>query len=363
MLCGFLWITTFLGLTIPSFGAMAQPLRVAFIGGSITAGAGAAHDNGWAQMTADWLSKRPGGAVVRNIAIGATPSLFGLYRFDRDLGGFTPDLAFIEFAVNDPHDPTFLRTYTDALIGKFRQRNSRVRIVYVVTTTSGAEADQMAGKVPSYVTILHDIISQEGAVFVDAGGALWAAVRQNRITLEQALPAAQAGIHPSDRGHAIYFAEVQRVLGPLLDQAVVPQPTSLSIDQTGLLSATLLPIDRAASTGCRIMSFPAPLDHLKRSLTCGDGAEFNVDFSGSTIGLILGNDRYGGRLTCGVDGRTSFSSVDTTSKSTDNYIQLSANLLSSSLTSGQHRLTCDVAANSPDRRVIVGSIMALSATK
>ena len=89
-----------------------EDVTVAFIGGSITQGAGAVplQENCYAQVTAQGLRARFG-RHIRYIkaGVGGTPSETGLMRYDRDInrdGTALPDLVVVEFAVNDAGDET-----------------------------------------------------------------------------------------------------------------------------------------------------------------------------------------------------------------------------------------------------------------
>ena len=100
---------------IQSFVRRAQAgeaVTAAFIGGSITQGAGAIplQPMCYAKQTVDGLRKRFG-ENIRYIkaGVGGTPSETGLMRYDRDInrdGTALPDLVVVEFAVNDAGDET-----------------------------------------------------------------------------------------------------------------------------------------------------------------------------------------------------------------------------------------------------------------
>ena len=92
--------------------AAGEEVTVAFIGGSITQGAGAVplQENCYARKTYEALRSRFG-ENVRYIkaGVGGTPSETGLMRYDRDIardGAVQPDLVVVEFAVNDLGDET-----------------------------------------------------------------------------------------------------------------------------------------------------------------------------------------------------------------------------------------------------------------
>lgn len=89
-----------------------EDVTVAFLGGSITQGAGAVplQENCYAHQTWDGLRSRYGENVhYIKAGVGGTPSETGLMRYDRDItrdGTVLPDLVVIEFAVNDAGDET-----------------------------------------------------------------------------------------------------------------------------------------------------------------------------------------------------------------------------------------------------------------
>ncbi|MCR5332137.1 MAG: SGNH/GDSL hydrolase family protein [Lachnospiraceae bacterium] len=91
-----------------------EDLTLAFIGGSITQGAGATPINTecYAKKTFESFEKKymkGGKASYIKAGVGGTPSELGIVRFDRDVLGYgknSPDLVVVEFAVNDAGDET-----------------------------------------------------------------------------------------------------------------------------------------------------------------------------------------------------------------------------------------------------------------
>lgn len=91
-----------------------EDVTLAFIGGSITQGAGAIpiHKKCYARIYADAFEEKyaNGGKVnLIKAGVGGTPSELGMIRFERDVlrdGKEKPDLIVIEFAVNDEGDET-----------------------------------------------------------------------------------------------------------------------------------------------------------------------------------------------------------------------------------------------------------------
>lgn len=93
-----------------------EETTIAFIGGSITQGAGAVPINKkcYAYQTFEGLCKLAGKGVDENIhyikaGVGGTPSELGMIRYERDVlrdGKVTPDIVIVEFSVNDEGDET-----------------------------------------------------------------------------------------------------------------------------------------------------------------------------------------------------------------------------------------------------------------
>ncbi|MFS0868574.1 SGNH/GDSL hydrolase family protein [Paenibacillus xylanilyticus] len=93
-----------------------EPVTIAYIGGSITQGAGAEpiHMNCYAYRSFDLFRKMfapTSNVPLRFIkaGLGGTPSELGIIRYHRDVlreGTVQPDIVIVEFAVNDADDET-----------------------------------------------------------------------------------------------------------------------------------------------------------------------------------------------------------------------------------------------------------------
>lgn len=93
-----------------------EEVTIAYIGGSITQGAGAKpiHSNCYAYQSYErfkMMFEPAGSDCVRFVkaGVGGTPSELGIVRYDRDItrdGAVKPDIVVVEFAVNDEGDET-----------------------------------------------------------------------------------------------------------------------------------------------------------------------------------------------------------------------------------------------------------------
>lgn len=113
-----------------------EAVTVAYIGGSITQGAGATPINTecYAYKSCQSFAKRFGrGDNVRLIkaGVGGTPSELGMIRFERDVlrdGREEPDLVIVEFAVNDEGDETEGNCY-ESLVRKILMLPNRPAVI------------------------------------------------------------------------------------------------------------------------------------------------------------------------------------------------------------------------------------------
>ena len=113
-----------------------ESVTIAYIGGSITQGAGATPINSECyayKSYRDFARVCGGGENVRFVkaGVGGTPSELGMIRFERDVlrdGKEAPDIVVVEFAVNDDGDETKGNCY-ESLVRKILTRPNRPAVV------------------------------------------------------------------------------------------------------------------------------------------------------------------------------------------------------------------------------------------
>lgn len=109
-------------------------INIAYIGGSITQGAGAKpiHTNCYAYksyLKFKEMFENDGADNVHFIkaGVGGTPSELGLVRYDRDIlrdGNVKPDIVVVEFAVNDEGDETKGKCYESLILNILSAENN-----------------------------------------------------------------------------------------------------------------------------------------------------------------------------------------------------------------------------------------------
>lgn len=117
-----------------------EDITVAFIGGSITQGAGAVPINKecYAYKTFEGICKMAGVDTDKNVhyvkaGVGGTPSELGMIRYDRDVcdgGKIKPDVVVVEFAVNDGGDETNGECY-ESLVRKILASDNEPAVVLI----------------------------------------------------------------------------------------------------------------------------------------------------------------------------------------------------------------------------------------
>lgn len=115
-----------------------EDVTVAFIGGSITQGAGAIPINTecYAYKTFRGFCGLTGRGTEDNIhyvkaGVGGTPSELGMIRYEKDVlreGSVTPDVVVVEFAVNDEGDETKGECY-DSLVRRILNAGNRPAVI------------------------------------------------------------------------------------------------------------------------------------------------------------------------------------------------------------------------------------------
>lgn len=309
-------------------------LRVAYIGGSITEGAfSSVPERSYASRLTQWLGTRYREVEARNLGVGGTGSDFAAYRMQHDLAGFAPDLAFLEFTVNDAGTPrAAIIAHLDAVIYRLRQANPRVKVVYISTTDIGEEADRRAGRRANFVEEAAAAAAYLDLPFIDAAKGLWARV----IAGEPVRTYIEDSVHPNDAGHQLYFEAVRDALADTIPLAVQPSVASTRlIERSGLGNARLEP--GTAASGCR----PGTLKmrYMDAALACDQGDAFTFRFSGTTVGLVRAMVRDGGRLACTLDGGSP-TTADFYDAVTPIYERAFPIFLYRDLAAGSHVLSC-----------------------
>lgn len=239
-----------------------EETTIAFIGGSITQGAGAVPINTkcYAYQTFEGLCRLAGKGVDENIhfvkaGVGGTPSELGMIRYERDVlreGTITPDIVVVEFAVNDEGDETKGVCY-DSLVRKILAADNKPAVILLFAVFAHDWNLQDRLSVVGECYHLPMVSTKDGVVeqfYKKAGEGK--VVTKNQFFYDC--------FHPTNIGHKIMadgllylMQEVEKSLPDVdtLDLAAVPAPIGDAFQNVRLFdrSSAATDIVKVVSTG------------------------------------------------------------------------------------------------------------------
>ena len=248
---------------LPHFFAQAHTtgaeIKVAYLGGSITAQAG------WrVQTLAHFKQAYPRASFTEiNAAIGGTGSDLGVFRVQQDVLSKAPDLLFVEFAVNDGGtDPQRIIRCMEGIVRQTWKANPQTDICFVYTLTEALAPPMLEGKLQRSASAMEKVadhygipsitLGMEVAKLAKAGQLLWRAplpkTAAEKAALGDKVVFARDGVHPHDStGQALYTQAIVRSLPALAHANAKPTPhlSNLALDPANWERATLVPITAA----------------------------------------------------------------------------------------------------------------------
>ncbi|MBR5309071.1 MAG: SGNH/GDSL hydrolase family protein [Clostridia bacterium] len=270
-----------------------KELNVAYLGGSITQGAGASvYAKNWVALTTAWLSEKFPEATINenNAGISNTGSNYGIYRLEKDIFDVAiPDLIFIEYTSNDwgRFGELNISRQNESIIRKLYEKNPKVDIVFLFTGFSHDGNCRRASTA---------LAKHYGLPVIDPGSQLKTLIDTEEGGVYDRY--SRDKIHPNDEGYAFYIKCIDECFSKyLIDEApekaqyidiVVPEP----LNKDGLFM-------NPQFTEALLYDAPENFKHTSKSLTMGkikydyalstdvEGAVFEFDFEGTGFGLLV----------------------------------------------------------------------------
>ncbi len=225
---------------LPNVAARAQAggeVRVAFLGGSITAA------EGWRVFTLDHLRRTYPQTKFIEIyaAVSGTGSSYGAPRLQRDVLRHQPDLLFVEFAVNDGSGSPRVEAQMEGIVRQLRAARPEADVAFVYTVSQFLLKDLLAGGIQSTARSMEAVAEHYGIPSFNFGIEIARRVRAG--TLVMSAPASVAAdalgrdpegrliftrdnTHPTEAGHRLYAERLARAL-PAFFAAGRPGPQPL----------------------------------------------------------------------------------------------------------------------------------------
>lgn len=183
-----------------------EPVTVAVIGGSITAGAVASSpDKNYGGQLARWWRETFPKAKIEfvNAGIGATGSNYGALRAQRDLLDRRPDFVVVEYGVNDPNTQAWAETLEGLVRQILKQPQQPAVVLMFMMHRTGENAQEWHGKVGRHY----------GLPMFSLRDAVWPEIAANRMKWEDVEGDV---VHPNDRGHAYAASFISERLAAML---------------------------------------------------------------------------------------------------------------------------------------------------
>ncbi len=216
-----------------------QEVRVAFLGGSITAA------DGWRVFTLEHLRREFPRATFTEIfaAVPGTGSNYGAARLQRDVLRHHPDLLFVEFAVNDGEGSPLVQAQMEGIVRQVWAASPRTDICFVYAVSQSLLNDLLRGDCQSTARSMEKVASHYGIPSFNFGVEVARRVNAGTLVLSapNAIPSdalgndpqgrlifSRDGTHPTDAGHRLC---AQRLI-PILSEFIrsgTPRPHALPV--------------------------------------------------------------------------------------------------------------------------------------
>jgi len=272
-----------------------EPITVAAIGGSITAGGAATKDakNRYVNRLAAWFAKNFPQAKVRavNAGIGGTNSYYGAMRLQAAVLVHKPDLVVVEYAVNNMADRGFAESYEGVLRQILRDPQKIAVIELFFMHKDGENAQTWQEMLGRHYQL--PMVSFRDAWWPEftAGRAAWEDLYADVV-------------HPNDTGHILaselLIAVLEQVNGQRSSGQPAPEPqlpspaiSELFADCAFSQYQALKPVQQSG--------WSQSADG-KRWESAATGSSIEFDFTGRVLFLGFDVDKgFGSRVTFSVD--------------------------------------------------------------
>ncbi len=307
-----------------------EDVTIAYIGGSITQGAGAVPIHKMCYAYRSYQDFCNTYATKENVhfikaGVGGTPSELGMIRFERDVlrdGSVTPDIVVVEFAVNDEGDETKGRCY-DSLVRKILSLPNEPAVVLLFAVFADdfnlQDRLEVVGKTYDLPMVsIKNAVTEQFTLTKENGRV----VSKNRFFYDR--------YHPSNTGHMI-MKDCLNYLWQQAEKAPAQEDTTKALLQKktaiGKEFENVQLFDRKA--GCEAVKnvYAGDFFHVDSVLQCvemddrleqipqfpenwhydgtGENRPFCMDVLCKSLVIVHkdSNDIHSGKIDCFVDGK------------------------------------------------------------
>jgi len=272
-------------------------IRVAFLGGSITEGAGASDSDvtSWRARTGQYLQSVYAAHSFQfiNAGVGGTNSTLGAHRLQEHvLQGGAIDLLFVEFSVNDGEDREESVRGMEGIVRKCWRMSPGADICFLYTA-----AEKNLGSILPFNIAVHEKVAEYYRIpSVNFAASVYKRTQAGEMVWEELAP---DGYHPNDEGHALYARYLQEYLEKALNPGAAEQLgytvwPAVPMDKHNYEFGQLLPYGAAEYSGeFRVTELLAdePLMNWRfqteHQAADNPGARVSFTLEGQSAGLLL----------------------------------------------------------------------------
>ncbi len=279
------------------------PIRIAYVGGSVTAGAGASQigKTDWRSQTTAWFKRQYPASNIEEIDDFSSDcgSLLAAFKFQQSVLTRHPDLVFLEFSGTD------LQTGTDdavraveGIVRHIRLADPSTEICFVHPLHRSMLTDYAHGKLPPSVFIEETVAAHYQLSSVNFGAYVAEQIRGGQLDWNSF---SQGDLYPTDAGHATYLDVLTGFLANLsqhVNRHASPYRLTIPIksdafDAGSYVEASALRADSRywkLTPGVAGTAIPQALVSVDSAL---ERAPITVSFQGTAVGLHLSCDSSG----------------------------------------------------------------------
>ncbi len=196
-------------------------LNVAFLGGSVTAGAGATGRGRWGSQVIDYLRAEYPDVEINefNAGIGGTGSRLGAYRLADDIIARDPDLVFVEVMLNDAYNGEYVGNvykgkYYEYIMRTIREEVPDAEIISIFITNNGCAKNYGYGTVHPIGVEEDKIAANYDVTTIDVGRYLLESIfdgdkEYDEVTWNYYFT---DSVHPGNLGYTVYTEVIAKYL-------------------------------------------------------------------------------------------------------------------------------------------------------
>jgi lysophospholipase L1-like esterase len=259
--------------------------NVVFFGGSITEGSSASNYNkSYAAIVSQYIKKLHINDEVNiyNAGISGPTSQYGLFRLNRDVLKYEPNLIFIEFAVNDRiEDPLMVSIHMEGIIRQLLKLEKIPTIVMLITPTQMADA--CAG-------IHKKIAYYYNVPVIDIQDYIWREIGEGKYRWPKL---AVDNLHPNDFGHELYGTYITKCLESEINLNHKPVFKEKTLMNYSLINPDLISYEKLIFYGHwreETVGISKKIEMAAVSDTPGDCLEFNFKGRYFSMYNLVGNN-------------------------------------------------------------------------